>query len=200
VTELTTEQQAIFDAEIESLRERLGRRRAIMALPSLKQRADALKRLRVAIESVRRAAAAKPLQVAGLFSPQTESWFADAQAVADELRERTKLPRNRVLARGMARPNECRAWLIGEEIPALYELVFDGAPLPVTVAGENARGKHGMSFIRRVLVALGEDDAQDETFKSFVSGARRRVRAGKTRSSSHRERRRSGEHIGDTRT
>jgi hypothetical protein len=42
VSELTTEQQAIFDAEIEILRERLERRRAIMALPSLKQRADAL--------------------------------------------------------------------------------------------------------------------------------------------------------------
>jgi hypothetical protein len=51
----------------------------------------------------------------------------------------------------------------------------------VTVAGENARGKHGVSFVRRVLVALGEEDAQDETIKSFVSGARRRVITGKTR-------------------
>lgn len=181
MTELTTEQQAILDAEIESLRERLERRRAIMALPSFKQRADALKSLRVAVEAVRRAAAAKPLQVAGLFSLQTESWFAEAQAVADELRILTKLPRDRVLARGMTRPNEYRAWLIGEEIPALHERVFDGAALPVTVAGKNARGKRGMSFVRRVLVALGEDDARDDTIKSFVSGARRRVRTGKTR-------------------
>jgi hypothetical protein len=181
VTELTTEQQAIFDAEIESLRERLERRRAIMALPSLRQRADALDRLRVAIESVQRAAAAKPLQVAGLFSLQTENWFADIQAVADELREQTRPSRNPVLARGMTRPNEHRAWLIGEEIPVLHERVFDGAALPVTVAGENARGKRGMSFVRRVLVALGEDDAKDETIKSFVSRARRRVRTGKTR-------------------
>jgi hypothetical protein len=37
VSELTTEQQAIFDAEIEILRERLERRRAMMALPSLKR-------------------------------------------------------------------------------------------------------------------------------------------------------------------
>jgi hypothetical protein len=51
VSELTTEQQAIFDAEIEILRERLERRRAMMALPSLKQRADALKSLWVAIEA-----------------------------------------------------------------------------------------------------------------------------------------------------
>jgi hypothetical protein len=181
VTELTTEKQAIFDAEIESLRERLERRKAVMALPSLKQRADALKRLRVAIGSVRRAAAAKPLQVAGLFSPQMESWFAEVQAVVDELREQSKLPRNPVLARGMARPNEHRAWLIGEEIPALYERVFDGAALPVTIAGENARGNRGMSFVHRVLVELGEDDAQKQTIKSFVSGARRRVRTGKTR-------------------
>jgi hypothetical protein len=149
-------------------------------LPSLKQRADALKSLRVAIEGVRRAAAAKPLQVAGLFSPETENWLAEAQAVADELREQTKLPRNPVLARGMTRPNEHRAWLIGEEIPALHKRIFDGAALPVTVAGNNARGKRGVSFVRRVLAALGEADAQDETIKSFVSAARRRVRAGKT--------------------
>jgi hypothetical protein len=180
VTELTTEQQAIFDAEIESLRERLQRRRAIMALPSLKQRADALKRLRVAIESVRRAAAAQPLQIAGLFSPQTENWLAEVQAVADELREQAKTPRHPVLARGMKRPSEHRAWLIGEEIPALHKRIFDGAALPVTVAGENARGKHGVSFVRRVLVALEEEDAKDETIKSFVSGSRRRVRTGKT--------------------
>jgi hypothetical protein len=180
VSELTTEQQAIFDAEIESLRKRLERRKAIMALPSLKQRADALDRLRGSIESVRRAAAAEPLQVAGLFSLETDNWLAEAQAVADELREQTKPPRNPVLARGMTRPNEHRAWLIGEEIPALHKRIFDGAALPVTVAGEGARGKHGVSFVRRVLVALGEEDAQDETIKSFVSGARRRVRTGKT--------------------
>ena len=181
MTELTIEKQAIFDAEIESLRERLERRKAVMVLPSLKQRADALERLRVAIESVRRAAAAQPLQVAGLFSPQTENWLAEAQAVADELREQAKTPRNPVLARGLMRPNEHRAWLIGEEIPALHKRIFDGVALPVTVAGENARGKHGVSFVLRVLVALGEEDAQDETIKSFVSGARRRVITGKTR-------------------
>jgi hypothetical protein len=181
VTELTTEQQAIFDAEIEILRERLERRRAMMALPSLKQRADAVKSLWVAIEGVRRAAAAKPLRLAGLFSPQTENWLDEAQAVANELREQTKLPRNPVLARGMKRPNEHRAWLIGEEIPALHKRIFDGAALPVTVAGENARGKHGVSFVRSVLVALGEENVGDEAIKTFVSGARRRVRARKTR-------------------
>ena len=69
MTELTTEQQAIFDAEIESLWERLERRRAIMALPSLKQRANALKGLWVAIEGVRRAAAAKPLRLAWIVLP-----------------------------------------------------------------------------------------------------------------------------------
>jgi hypothetical protein len=125
--------------------------------------------------------AAKPLQFARLFSHQTENWLADAEAVADELRELAKLPRDPVLARGMTRPNEHRAWLIGERIPALYEQVFDGSPLPVTVKGKNAKGKGGMSFVRRVLVALGEADAQDETIKSFVNAARRRVRARKTR-------------------
>ena len=181
MSQLTTEQQVIFDAEIESLRKRLGLRKAIMTLPSLKQRADALKRLRVAIESVRRAAAAKPLQVAGLFSPQVENWFAEVQAVADELRQRTKLPRNPVLARGMPRPNEYRAWLIGEEIPALHKRIFDGAALPVTIAGKNTRGKHGVSFVLSVLMALGEKGATDETIKSFVNGARSKVRTGKTR-------------------
>jgi hypothetical protein len=181
VTELTAEQQANFDAEIESLRKRLERRKAMMALPSLKQRADALDRLRGAIESVRRAAAAEPLQVAGLFSLETDNWLAEAQAVADELRGQTKPPGDPGLARGMKRPNEHRAWLIGQEIPALYKRVFDGATLPVTVAGENARGKRGMSFVHRVLVELGEDDAKEETIKSFVSGARRRVRTGETR-------------------
>jgi hypothetical protein len=160
VTELTAEQQAIFDAEIESLRERLERRRAIMVLPSLKQRADALDRLRGAIESVRRVAAAEPLQVAGLFSLETDNWLAEAQAVADELRGQTKPPSDPGLARGMKRPNEHRAWLIGEEIPALHKRIFDGVALPVTIAGENARGKHGVSFVRRVLVALGEEDAK----------------------------------------
>jgi hypothetical protein len=81
----------------------------------------------------------------------------------------------------MKRPNEHRAWLIGEEIPALHKRIFDGAALPVTVAGENARGKHGVSFVRSVLVALGEENVGDEAIKTFVSGARRRVRARKTR-------------------
>jgi hypothetical protein len=178
--DLTPEQQAIFDAEIESLRERLDWRKAIMALPSLKQCAAALKSLRVAVSSVRRASRSKALQTAGLFSYQTEQWLDDAQAVADELRKLTKPPRNPVLARGMTRPNEYRAWLIGERIPALFARIFDGAALPVTVAGE-AKGKRGIEFVRRVLDALGEASAKDETIKSFVGAARYKAKTGKAR-------------------
>jgi hypothetical protein len=142
-----------------------------MALPSLKQRADALKRLRVAIKSVQTATAAKHLQVAGLFSPQTEDWLAEAQAVLDELREHTKPSRNPVLARGMTGPNDYRTWLIGEEIPALQKRIFKAA-LHVTVYGEHARAKYGVSFVRSVLAVLGERGVTDETIKTFVSCAR----------------------------
>ena len=77
----------------------------------------------------------------------------------------------------MTRPNEYRAWLIGEEIPALYVSVFDGARLPLTIEGKNPKGKRGMEFVRHVLAALGEADARDATIKVFVSAARRKVRA-----------------------
>ena len=136
--DLTPEQQAIFDAEIESLRERLDWRKAIMALPSLKQRAAALKSLRVAVSSVRRASRSKALQTAGLFSYQTEQWLDDAQAVADELRKLTKPPRNPVLARGMTRPNryiargslarEFRRCLRGSSMALLFPSLWPARP------------------------------------------------------------------------
>ena len=55
--DLTSEQRSIFDLEIGRLRDRLSRRRAVMAIPSLKQRADAIGRLRLAVENLKAAAA-----------------------------------------------------------------------------------------------------------------------------------------------
>ncbi|HEY1888251.1 MAG TPA: hypothetical protein VGG86_19715 [Roseiarcus sp.] len=174
MSELTVEQQAIFDAEIESLRKRLERRKAVIDLPSLKQRADALKSLRVAIERVRTAAAVEPLQVAGPFSPETDDWLAEARAVADELRELAKPPSDPGLARGMKRPNEYRQWLIGEQIPALCEKVY-GKRFSVTIGG------WAMGFAHHVLKVLGEKDDGEQTIKSLVSSVRREVRTKKTR-------------------
>ena len=225
---LSPEQRAILDEGIAQLRKRLERRKAVMALPSLKRRADALERLRAAVLSVKKAAASKSLQKANLpavrnhapvaerdkeppegqeywardailnndprekaaasepqriadFSAQTSLWLAEALAVADELRTLAKPPRNPVLKRGFRRPNEYRAWLIGEEIPALYARLFDGARLPLTVEAKGAKGKRGMEFVRHVLDALGEANATDNTIKVLVSAARRRVRASATR-------------------
>ena len=126
--DLASEQQAILDTEIESLRDRLEVRKAVMALPTGKQVIDAIQGLRVAVDSVRNAAAAGALQIATMFSEQTSAWLRGGASVADELGKVKKREVHKV--RGMTRPNRYRAWLIGDEIPALFALVFDGAALP----------------------------------------------------------------------
>lgn len=122
----------------------------------------------------------EPLQVAGLFSPQTEDWLAEAQTVAYELRERARPKRNLVLERGMTRPNGYREWLVGVRIAAIYKRVFD-ATLSVAKEGKSAKARRGNDFISRVLALLDEDGATEDTYKSLVGGARRKVRTSETR-------------------
>ena len=176
----TSGQQAIFNAEFRRLRVALPLRKKILALPSLNQRADALQRLLDAVESVRRASWEEPLQVGGLFSPQTEDWLAEAQTVAYELRERARPKRNLVLERGMTRSNGYREWLVGIRIAAIYKRVFD-ATLSVAKEGKSAKARRGNDFISRVLALLDEDGATEDTYKSLVGGARRKVRTSETR-------------------
>lgn len=174
---LSPEQRAAFDAGIGQLRGRLERRKAIMALPSKSKRDADVDRLRHVVANLEKAAAPFLDGPAGFLSRQTSDWLLEAKDVAGELRTLAKQPKSKILARGMTRPNEYRAWLIGEEIPALYVSVFDGARLPLTIEGKNPKGKRGMEFVRHVLSALGEADARDATIKVFVSAARRKVRA-----------------------
>jgi hypothetical protein len=172
----TPGQQAIFNAEFRRLRDALPLRKGILALPSLNQRADALQRLLDAVESVRRASWEEPLQVGGLFSPQTEDWLAEAQTVAYELRDRARP----ILERGMTRSNGYREWLVGIRIAAIYKRVFD-ATLSVAKEGKSAKARRGHDFISRVLALLDEDGATEDTYKSLVGGARREVRTSETR-------------------
>jgi hypothetical protein len=178
---LTPQQQSIFDAGIADLRERLERRKMFMRLPSMNARTADITRLRRAVALVEKAA--KPFLdgPAGYLSEQTHQWLLEAEAVAEELRKLATPPKSKVLARGMTRPNEYRTWLIGEEIPALYGRVFEGARLPITVGATGAKGRRGIEFVRCVLGALGEPVPSDDTLKTFMSDARRRVRTGKKR-------------------
>lgn len=178
---LSPEQRAVLDAGIAHLRERLEWRTAIMALPSKNKRDAAIDRLRRIVASLERTAAPFLDGPPGFLSHETQQWLSEAKDVGGELRTLAKPPKAKILARGMARPNQHREWLIGEEIPALFSRVYDGARLPLTIEGKNAKGKRGMEFVRHVLAALGEADATDATIKVFVSGARRRVRANATR-------------------
>jgi hypothetical protein len=179
--DLSPEQRAVLDADIARLRERLEWRKAIMALPSKNERDADVDRLRRAVANLERASAPFLDGPPGFLSHETQHWLSEAKAVAGELRTLATPPKAKILARGMARPNQYRGWLVGEEIPALYASVYDGARLPLTIEGKNARGKRGMEFVRHVLAALGEADATDATIKVWVSAARRRVRANATR-------------------
>ncbi len=177
---LSPEQQAILDDGISLLRERLERRKALKVLPSKRERDTDIDRLRRVVANLDKAAAPFLTGPAGFLSHETQHWLSEARDVAGELRTLAKPPKSKILARGMTRPNDHRAWLIGDEIPVLFASVFDGARLPLTIEGKNAKGKRGMEFVRHVLAALGEAGAADATIKVLVSAARRRVRTGAT--------------------
>ena len=149
-------------------------------LPTQRQRDADVDRLRIAIDRLKLAAAAFIEGPAGFLSHETHDWLLGTEAVAKELATLAKPSRHEILRRGFRRPNEYREWLIGEQIPALYEKVFGGSRFPATVAGKNARGKRGMIFARHVLTELGETAPRDETIKVLVAKVRRKVRASET--------------------
>jgi hypothetical protein len=180
VLSFSDEQRAIFDAEMQSLRKRMARRKAIMALPTKGQRDTDIDRLRVTVERLKVAAASFIDGPAGFLSSETIGWLLEADAVARELATLAAPPRSEVFRRGMRRPNEFREWLIGLEIPALFAKVYGGAKLPVTMKGTKPKGKRGMEFVRGVLRELGENDAKDETIKNSIFKAKNKVIARKT--------------------
>jgi hypothetical protein len=180
VLPFSDEQKAIFDAEMQSLRERMARRKKIMALPTKRQRDKDIDHLRETVERLKVAAASFIDGPAGFLSSETTGWLLEADAVARELATLAALPRSEVFRRGLRRPNEYREWLIGLELPALFAKVYGGAKLPVTIKGKKPKGKRGMEFVRVVLRELGENDAKDETIKNLIFKAKTRVIASKT--------------------
>ena len=177
---LSDEQKAIYDAEVQSLRERMAWRKKIMALPTKPQRDKDIDRLRETVERLKVAAAPFIDGPVGFLSSETTGWLSEADAVARELATLAAPPRSEVFRRGMRRPKEFREWLIGVEIPALFAKVYGGAKLPVTIKGTKPKGKRGMEFVRVVLRELGEDDAKDQTIKNLIFKAKTRVIASKT--------------------
>jgi hypothetical protein len=188
VLPFSDEQKAIFDAEMQSLRERMARRKEIMALPTKRQRDKDIDHLRETVERLRGAAASFIDGKAGFLSSETTEWLLEADAVARELATLAAPPRSEVFRRGMRRGAPFpaahrvgyREWLIGLEIPALFAKVYGGAKLPVTIRGKNPKGKRGMEFVRVVLRELGENDAKNETIKNLIFKAKTRVIASKT--------------------
>jgi hypothetical protein len=176
----TPGQQAVFDAGFERLRDDVSRRKKILALPSLKQRATDLDTLRRDVEKIKKDGAAFLDGPPGFLSNETHAWLSEADAVAVELATLVKPSRYEILNRGHERPNEYRRWLIGLEIPALFAKVYGGAKLPVTTKGTKPKGKRGMEFVRGVLRELGENDAKNETIKNLIFKAKNEVRTSKT--------------------
>jgi len=177
--EFTPEQQTSFDVEINRLRDRLSLRKAVMALPTLKQRDDAIGRLRLAVVNLMAATQDKHLPPNPWLSIETHAWLEEAPEVAKELGKGLAkgLGKGHLLSGAvgsLTRPNEHREWLIGEQIPLLCEKVY-GAPFANTLGGWSMR------FAHHVLKVLGEKEASDETIKTFVSKSRRKGRTRKTR-------------------
>jgi hypothetical protein len=173
--EFTPEQQTSFDVEINRLRDRLSLRKAVMALPTLKQRDDAIGRLRLAVVDLMAATQDTHLPLNPWLSIETHAWLEEAPEVAKGLGK--GLGKGHLLSGAVgsvARPNEHREWLIGEQIPHLCEKVY-GAPFANTLGGWSMR------FAHHVLKVLGEKEASDETIKTFVSKSRLKVRTRKTR-------------------
>jgi hypothetical protein len=180
VLSFSDEQRAIFDAEMQSLRKRMARRKEIMALPTKRQRDTDIDSLRGTVERLTVAAASFIDGPAGFLSSETTEWLLGADAVGRELATLAAPPRSEVFRRGLRRPNEYREWLIGLEIPALFAKVYGGAKLPVTIRGMKPKGKRGMEFVRVCLRELGENDAKNETIKNLIFKAKTRVIASKT--------------------
>jgi hypothetical protein len=199
--DFSAEQQIIFDAGIADLRARAARRKALMNLPSLLERAEAIKTLRLAVARVKEAAQANALQTAATFSSETEHWLSEAQAIEQWLSEAeavandllamatkwTKAPADetaqqravrKLFKQGAARPNDYRTWLIGEEIPKLFELVFVGDKLRITEEPKTARGRRGVDFVTLVLVALDEVEASSHNVKRLIGLAKTAAKAG----------------------
>jgi hypothetical protein len=177
---LTPEPRAVFDAEILRLQDDLSWRKATMGLPPKGRRADDIDKLRVAVENLKRAAAPFFEGPPGFLSSETQSWLLEAAAVATELATLTKPSRFEVLNKGFERPEGHREWLIGEQIPALFEKVY-GEEIPTTPDGKTDRGRRGMDFVRIVLKELGEPAPKsNETIKHLIYDAKIRVRADKT--------------------
>jgi hypothetical protein len=155
IDDLSPEQRAALDAEIHTLRHRLELRKAIKALPSIRERDADIDKLRLAVEGLKTHAAPLVEGPAGLLSQETIDWLSGGAAVATELAKKVATPRSEAPRRGMRRPNNYRKWLIGEQIPALFTKVFNGETIPLTVEGKNTKGKRGMQFVRLVLRDLG---------------------------------------------
>jgi hypothetical protein len=173
----TPGQQAVFDAEFERLRDDVSRRKEIMALPSLKQRATDLDALRVAVEKIKKARAAFLDGPPGFLSGETHAWLSEVDAVAVELATLAKPSRYEILNRGRERPNEYRAWLVGKQIPALFEKVY-GKTLRITPEASTARGKRGVNFVHLALEELDERDPiagpiSGQTIKSLIHNAKK---------------------------
>jgi hypothetical protein len=173
----TSGQQAIFNAEFRRLRDDVSRRKKILALPSLKQRATDLDALRGPVEKIKKARAPFLDGPPGFLSSETHAWLLEGDAVAVELATLAKPSRYEILNRGHERPNEYRAWLVGKQIPALFEKVY-GETLRITPEASTARGKRGVNFVHLVLEELDERDPiagpiSGETIKSLIHNAKK---------------------------
>jgi hypothetical protein len=100
VLPFSDEERAIFDAEMQSLRKRMAWRKAIMALPTKRQRDTDIDRLRVTVERLKVAAASFVDGPAGFLSSETIGWLLEADAVARELATLAAPPRSEVFGAG----------------------------------------------------------------------------------------------------
>jgi hypothetical protein len=75
VLSFSDEQRAIFDAEMQSLRKRMARRKEIMALPTKRQRDRDIDSLRATVERLMVAAASFIDGPAGFLSSETTEWL-----------------------------------------------------------------------------------------------------------------------------
>jgi len=113
----------------------------------------------------------------GFLSSETHAWLSEVDAVAVELATLAKRSRYEILNRGHERPNEYRAWLVGKQIPALFEKVY-GKTLRITPEASTARGKRGVNFVHLALEELDERDPiagpiSGQTIKSLIHNAKK---------------------------
>jgi hypothetical protein len=167
---LTDEKAEAFDAALADLRIDLGIVKAIQRLPTVADRNAALSRLQTAIDNVRNAAKdvrIESLQVGkervGAVLPlEVHEWLAQAEEVSLKV---AALRKQRLSVPGI---NGHRAWLIGQQIPALYKKVT-GKRFTSTCAGPS------MKFAHCVLDMLGEPDVSDDRIKKLFLAAAKGV-------------------------